>query len=83
MRLPGCTLEANGRCSFFDIHFRKGKIILLAKVDIGLLKEDGGSLDFVFEKSSVRTSYSSQAIASILNGCENYNSQKASGWPAP
>lgn len=57
MRLSGCILEVNGRCSFFDIYFRKGKIILLVKVDIGFLKEDGGLLDFVFEKSSVRISY--------------------------
>lgn len=53
------TLETHGKCSFVDINLRNGKILLLANVDMGLLKEGRGSLDFVSEKSSVRTAYSS------------------------
>lgn len=53
------TLETNGKCSFIDINLRNGKILLLANIDMGLLKGGRGSLDFVSEKSSVRTTYSS------------------------
>lgn len=45
------TLEANG--SVFDSNFRNGKILLLANVDIGLLKANGGSMDFVFGKKAL------------------------------
>lgn len=54
------TLEINGKCRFVDINLRNGKVLLLANVDLGLLKEGRGSLDFVSEKSSIRTTYSSK-----------------------
>ena len=41
----------------------------MVNADIGLLKGNGVSLGFDFEKNGVGTSYSSQVMVPILNEC--------------